>query len=180
MRRSMNLKHQQRGLSKLILIIIVVVLALVGTGAGLFFAGVFDSAPPAAQAGAEGEGAEGEATAEGEEGDAQAVSKVPKYLPIEPPIIVNFDKNGRAGYLQVTVQLMSYDGSDIDNAINNMPVIRNNLLLLFSAKKYDDIKDVAGKEKLRGEVLAEVNKIIASIAGKATFENVYFTSFVMQ
>ena len=60
------------------------------------------------------------------------------------------------------------------------PMIRNNLLILFSGQKAKTLRTIKGKEALRSAVLKEIQKILESELGKAEVEAVYFTSFVMQ
>jgi len=63
---------------------------------------------------------------------------------------------------------------------NHMPVIRNNLVLLFSSQTYDSVSTLEGKEALREEALTVIQKILEEETGDPGIEAVYFTSFVMQ
>ena len=60
------------------------------------------------------------------------------------------------------------------------PMIRNNLIMLFSRQHYADLIAPEGKEKLRAEALAEVQKVMQKETGEPVVEEVFFTSFVMQ
>ena len=61
-----------------------------------------------------------------------------------------------------------------------MPVIRNNLVMLFSSQTYKALMTVQGKEKLREQALREIQKVMEKETGEKVVDNVYFTSFVMQ
>lgn len=183
-----KLPARQAGLSKLLLLLIILVVIFLasGTALGLYFMGVFDSDGTEEVVAEEGEAEDGDA--EGDEvveAEAEAEAPVepvgpPIYIPLEPPLVVNFDRNGRVGFLQVNLQLMTRQPGLDQEVVNYLPVIRNNLLLMFGSKTYADIADRAGKEALRAEALAEVNRILSEGGVKGKIEELYFTGFVMQ
>jgi flagellar protein FliL len=148
---------------KWITIIIAVVLVIAGASAGAFLGPFFHSAPT-----------------------KKAVEKVvvkgpPIYLGLDPPFVVNFEADQSVRFLQITVEVMSRDQATLDLLKANDPVVRNDLLLLFGNQKYATISTSLGKEKLRGDSLEAVRKVVASSGGKPELvENIYFTSFVMQ
>lgn len=103
------------------------------------------------------------------------------YIGLDPPFVTNFEADENVRFLQLTVQVMTHDPATADLIKANDPVVRNDLLLLFSNQKYADIATSAGKEKLRSEALAAIRKVVAQNGGKPdNVEAVYFTSFVMQ
>jgi flagellar FliL protein len=61
-----------------------------------------------------------------------------------------------------------------------MPVIRNNLVMLFSSQTRQSIATREGKEQIRADAQAEVQKILQDRTGQPVIEALYFTSFVMQ
>jgi flagellar FliL protein len=75
---------------------------------------------------------------------------------------------------------MAHEQSAIDAVQKHMPVIRNNLMLLFSGQDYQVIRTREGKEALRARTLTEIQSILKQRTGKPGVEAVYFTSFVMQ
>ena len=93
---------------------------------------------------------------------------------------MNFEGNQKANYLQITMQLMTRTPGVVKILEEDDPLIRNNILLLFSGQKYDELSTLAGKEKLRAEVLKAVQQIVKTEFGKPAVEAVYFTSFIMQ
>jgi flagellar FliL protein len=102
------------------------------------------------------------------------------YLPIDPAFVVNFASQGKARFLQITVEVMSRDALVVDKITLHMPVIRNNLMLLFSNQTYDSVSTLEGKEALREEALEVIQQILEEETGDPGIEAVYFTSFVMQ
>jgi flagellar FliL protein len=103
------------------------------------------------------------------------------FLPLDPAFVVNFADQDSTRYLQVGVTVMTHDPDAIQAMKDSDPVIRNALVMLFSAQTYAGLSDTAGKEKLQSQALAAVRKIVADKTGKpATVDALYFTSFVMQ
>ena len=148
---------------RLIILIIVALLVLGGGGAGLYAAFGPKHAPADKSA------------------EQAAEKKKPElFLPLDPAFVVNFRDDQSARYLQVGVTLMSHEQSALDAAKEAQPVIRNQLLLLFSGQSYTSLIDAAGKEKLQAQALAAVQKIVQERTGKPGIDALYFTSFVMQ
>jgi flagellar FliL protein len=77
------------------------------------------------------------------------------------------------------MEIMAHDQKAIDSVQKNIPLIRNNLLLLMSNRNYQSLMSRDGKEKLRAEALAEV-KDVQKKQGGGDVDDVLFTSFVVQ
>lgn len=103
----------------------------------------------------------------------------PLYTPLNPPMIVNF-ANDPTGFLQVEIQVMARDKHIIDVVKANEPAVRNALLMLFAGKTREDVTTREGKEKLREEVLSEVQHVIEPYTEDGSVEDVYFTSLIAQ
>lgn len=150
---------------------------------GLFIAGVLPGGgdQSADSATEDGEDEEGDEEGDGEEGDEEEEASSPAvYLPIDPAFVVNFASQGKARFLQITVEVMTRDETVPDKVKLHMPVIRNNLMLLFSTQTFDNVSTLEGKESLREESLEVVQQILEEETGDPGIEAVYFTSFVMQ
>lgn len=109
--------------------------------------------------------------------------KTPHYLTLDPPFIVNFVHRGSLRYLQLSLDLMYNDASVIGRIEQQMPEVRNDLILLFSSQDFETLSTLEGKEKLRADVLLAVNKAIdvdPANPGPAAGGEVYITNFVMQ
>ncbi|WP_329742675.1 flagellar basal body-associated FliL family protein [Dyella sp. A6] len=121
----------------------------------------------------------------GAAGGATAQAAAPKpqpamYLPLDPPFVVNFQTKQSPSYLQVGVTLMAHDAAAIKAAKDADPVVRNALVMLFSAQSATDLATTAGKQKLRAEALKAVQKVVQERLGRPGIDALYFTSFVMQ
>lgn len=150
---------------KIALIIIIPLLLISSTVAGLYLGGVFSGSK---------NGEEGH-DEQGKEVIAPAI-----YISLDPAFVVNFAEGSRARFLQVSVEVMTRDNQVEQHIRTHMPVIRNNLLLLFSSQTYELVSTLEGKESLREEALNVVQRILEEETGDPGVESVYFTSFVMQ
>ena len=105
----------------------------------------------------------------------------PLFLGLDPPFVVNFDAEQAVRFLQIAVQVETRDPATIELLKTNDPVVRNDLLLLFSNQKYATLSTRDGKEALRNQALEAVRHVVAGAGGHPErLEAVYFTSFVMQ
>ncbi len=121
-----------------------------------------------------------ESTAKGK-AKAKAEPKAPPiYQAFDPPLVVSFQDQGSMRFLQVTVEVMGRDEGTIKAVQTHMPVIRNNLLNIFSGHGFADLISRDGKEAMRKECLTEVQRILKENTGKPGVEDLYFTSFVVQ
>jgi flagellar FliL protein len=126
--------------------------------------GVITPIVPVAAAGHEGEHAEPKASV---------------YYAIDPPLVVNFEDGSAVRFLQITMEVMAHDQKAIDSLQKNIPMIRNNLLLLMSNRNYQTLMSREGKEQLRAEALAEIRAVQKKQGGEDV-DDVLFTSFVVQ
>ena len=115
-------------------------------------------------------------SAHGEEGGGEH-SVV--YYPIDPPLVVNFEDGSVVRFLQITMEVMAHDQKVIDSVQKNIPLIRNNLLLLMSNRNYQSMMSREGKEKLRQEALTEI-RAVQKKEGGPDIDDLLFTSFVVQ
>jgi flagellar FliL protein len=111
----------------------------------------------------------------GEEGGGKASV----FYAIDPPLVVNFEDGSVVRFLQITMEVMAHDPKVIESVTKNLPLIRNNLLLLMSNRNYQSMMSRDGKESLRKEALAEVNNVQKKQGGDP-IDDLLFTTFVVQ
>ena len=121
-----------------------------------------------AEAKAEG-GGHGAAGAPGGAGAAT------NMFPLEP-FIVNIYDGQELRYLKVKVELEMANPAVKAELDARLAPIRDAVLVLLSTKTLQEIQDVQGKNQLKDEILAAINKNIPP--GKIA--KVYFTDFVVQ
>ena len=102
------------------------------------------------------------------------------YEPMAPAFVVNFNANGRQRYMQVSVTLQARDPADLKALMVHIPVIRNNLVMLFSGQTFDDLATPVGQEILRQKTTASVQEVAQKELGKVVIDQALFTNFVLQ
>ncbi|NOY63144.1 MAG: flagellar basal body protein FliL [Gammaproteobacteria bacterium] len=164
-------KKGMSGMTIAVIVLAVLLLVAVSMGATLFFTGALSGG---------GKEVASDAAAEHGSVEGEASKSDPIFYKLDPPFVVNFNSEGKARYLQVMMEVMARDQSAIDDVEVYTPVIRNNLVLLLSTQDYATVNSREGKQKIREEVLAEIQAILEEQTGEPGIEQVYFTSFVMQ
>jgi len=102
------------------------------------------------------------------------------YEPLSPAFVVNFKQNGRDRYMQVSITLQARDKVALDALKVHMPVIRNNLVMLFSGQAFETLSTPIGQEMLRQKATASVQEVAQKEVGKPVIDQLLFTNFVLQ
>jgi flagellar FliL protein len=97
-----------------------------------------------------------------------------------PAFVVNFNQNGRQRYMQVSITMLARNQADLDALKVHMPVIRNNLVMLFSGQDFATLASPVGQEMLRQKATASVQEVAQKELGKVVIEQLLFTNFVLQ
>ena len=124
-----------------------------------------------------------EKTSDTKQKEDKAKHKEPKiavYYKFDPPFVVNIQGQTSTRFLQITLEAMTYDQAVTTEIDQSMPVIRNNILLLLSSLTYEEVASLDGKQKLREDILKEIQNVLKEKIGKPGVEEVYLTSIVMQ
>ncbi len=171
-------KPKQKSNLLLILLLVMTTLLLltVSVAATLYFTGAFDQK----QAVAAEEDSASDQAAENKGKKGKKELGPPVYVQLGDPMVVNFVVDNQIRYLQVQMEVMTRKAELADKIQVHMPLIRNNLLLMFSDLDYATISSFSGKQKIRAEALAEVQSIMKEQEGDPAVEELYFTTFVMQ
>ena len=104
----------------------------------------------------------------------------PVYFDLKPAFTVNLAPDDAVGFLQVSMQVLTFSADVAADMEKHKPLIRNNLMLLFGHQKSVELRAPEGKEKLQKEALAVVQSIIDESGSGGEVDNVFFTTFVMQ
>ncbi|MFS2159123.1 flagellar basal body-associated protein FliL [Pseudomonas sp. Pseusp122] len=155
-----------KGKLKLIIAAVVAFLLAIGlsVGATWYFVHKADSKPdPAAVAAAE------------------ANAKHPAvFEALTPAFVVNFNSGGRTRYMQVSITMLARNAADLEALKVHMPVIRNNLVMLFAGLPFEQLSTPIGQEMLRQKATASVQEVAQKELGKTVIEQLLFTNFVLQ
>ncbi len=162
-----------------IIIIALVVLVMMGASIGgtLYFLGGSDEEMVAEEDDATGDSKQKKKKKKAEKnGEPEMVI----YHAFEPAFVVNFEDKGVVRFLQIGLSVMTYDEAVTASLKQHDPVIRNNLVLLFSSQSFKDLSSREGKEKLRAETLKEIQSVLKKYTDDKGVEEAFFTSFVIQ
>lgn len=108
-------------------------------------------------------------------GGAEGAPVAGTVFPLEP-FIVNIYDGQEVRYLKVKVEF-EMSGPEVKPEVElRQAPLRDAILVLLTTKTLQEIQDLQGKNQLREEILASVNKILPP--GKVT--RIYFTDFVVQ
>jgi len=164
------------GMMKIILLVVAVLLVIgIAVGATVFLMGGDDKAQ-----GDDTEQLDGEDVADTAEVAKPVKHGNPIYVALNPAFVVNFENQDKVSFLQVDIQVMTYDSAVEDALKIHMPVVRNELLLLLGGKQYHEINTREGKRQLSQEAIKAIQKVLKDAGAPSSVEALYFTSFVMQ
>ena len=104
------------------------------------------------------------------------------YYAIPEPFTINFLNQSRhkVRYLQIKVSLKSTDADAIKGAKQNLPMIQDALLDLFSDQSYDQANSIEGRILLQQDTLKTIQAILKEETDNDAIDAVYFTSFILQ
>ena len=129
------------------------------------------------------EGAENKTAAKAEGGghgaaatkEGGAAGTAANIFPLEP-FIVNIYDGQELRYLKVKVEMEMASPAVKAELDGRLAPIRDAILVLLSSKTMQDIQDIQGKNQLKEDIMAAVNKHIPP----GLIAKIYFTDFVVQ
>lgn len=172
-------EKKKSGNMLLIIIIIVLVLVLLIGGAVAFLmmsnndaaAEAAHSAPQAQMA----EGAHGDEDGGASYASHGSMTEVGLMYPLDTFTVNLLSESGRR-YLKVEMNL-EIEGEELSPELDTKkPIFRDIIIRILSSKSLEEISTIKGKEKLKEQIVEELNMRLKD--GKV--KNVYFTDFVVQ
>ncbi|CAI8844175.1 flagellar FliL protein [Pseudomonas sp. IT-P44] len=153
-----------KGKIKLIIVIVVALLLAIGlsVGATWFFMHSAQSKPAAVVE------------------TAPAGKQPAVFEQMAPAFVANYNQNGRQRFMQVSITMQGRNQADLEALKVHMPVIRNNLVMLFSGQDFATLASPVGQEMLRQKATASVQEVAQKELGKVVIEQLLFTNFVLQ
>ena len=104
----------------------------------------------------------------------------PSYVDLKPAFTVNLAPEDPVGFLQISIQVLTFNDDVAEDLEKHKPLIRNNLLVLFGKQSSAELRVAEGKERLQKSALDTVQTVINKHGSGGEVDNVFFTSFVMQ
>jgi flagellar FliL protein len=158
-----DLDEEKGGSKKLIIIIALVV--LIAGGAGAFFL----------------LGGDENKKSNDESSKKESVEiKEAIYVRVPNAITANLAGKRRSRTVQIKIAFLVRTKSEQENVKMHMPQLKNDVLMLVSQKKVEQLRLPDGRKQLQKEALETVQATLSQLVGEPTIERVLFVSFVMQ
>ena len=100
-----------------------------------------------------------------------------EYLEMSPKFTVNLDKRNK--YLVVNVQLMVEGKDYVEKVKKYLPVLRHELIMLYSGRPVAELQTMKQREALRQETKKVITKTLDSHSNSDGFRDVFFTEFLV-
>lgn len=112
---------------------------------------------------------------------ASSAQKALMFYALDPPFVANFEGSQAFRFLQVSVRIATRSDETFALLKSQEPIVRNDLLMLFSQQDAEKLSLAAGKQALREQAIKTVRQSVKQAGGSPeTVETVLFTSLVMQ
>lgn len=103
------------------------------------------------------------------------------YFTLAPDLTTNFVTTGKKlGYIQIRVDILVANNSELPNLEYNNPQIRNALVEVLGQQPEQRIKSLSGREEIRKECLTVINEILLAETGKTLAVDLLFTKYIYQ
>ena len=102
------------------------------------------------------------------------------FISLNPPIIVNIMDGQHVRHMQVIIEIKLIDPAMSPKIDLHKGPIRHELILMLSTQSAKTIATSQGKEQLRKDALAAVQKVMQELEGDPIIEALYFTNFIIQ
>ncbi|WP_437879460.1 flagellar basal body-associated protein FliL [Pseudomonas sp. LRF_L74] len=116
---------------------------------------------------------------EKKEGEGAEVDKV-AYYSLVPALVGNFGAGPKLKFFKADIALQ-VKGADAEKIVEHHdPLIRNQLVMLFSQQTEETMNGQDGKEKLRQEALKQVQDVLNQEEGKPVVDDLLFNNLIIQ
>ena len=114
--------------------------------------------------------------------EAQEGGDKVSYISLSPPFVGNYGLDGSARLKVYKADIsLRVTGADAARAVKaNDPLIRNQLVALFTQQTTEAMGSIEGKEKLRQEALKQTQQVMNDETGKPVVEDLLFNNLIIQ
>jgi len=113
------------------------------------------------------------------EGEGKEAPKI-IYVGIVPALVGNYSSGMKMKFYKADISL-KVTGSEAEDKVKyHEPLIRNQLVLLFSQQTDETLGSMDSKEKLRQEALKQVQQVLEQEEGKPYVEDLLFNNLILQ
>lgn len=120
------------------------------------------------------------ANEEKKEGEGEGAAPQVIYHSLTPALVGNFGAGPKLKYYKADVALR-VTGADAEAKVtHHEPLIRNQLVMLFSQQTEESLATPDAKEKLRQEALKQVQQVLSDEEGQPLVEDLLFNNLILQ
>ena len=117
---------------------------------------------------------------EDKEDAEKAAAPVVAYVTLVPALVGNFGEGPKLKFYKADLSLR-VSGADIEAKIkHHEPLIRNQLVMLFSQQTEEAMAAPGSREILRAEALKQVQDVMTQEEGKPLVEDLLFNNLIIQ
>jgi flagellar FliL protein len=102
------------------------------------------------------------------------------YHTLEPALVGNYGNGPKLKYYKADVALRVSSAEAEAKVEHHEPLIRNQLVMLFSQQSEGDLALPEAKEKLRQEALKQVQQVLTEEEGSPLVEDLLFNNLILQ
>ncbi len=115
-----------------------------------------------------------------EEPAEDAVATQTLYYALTPAMVGNYGSGERLKYYKADVALRISSKEVEDRVKHHEPLIRNQLVMLFSQQTDETLSGPEAKEQLRQEALRQVREVLEQEEGKPLVDDLLFNNLIIQ
>ena len=110
----------------------------------------------------------------------EGVAPVVSYVTLVPALVGNFGEGPKLKFYKADLSLR-VTGADVEAKVkHHEPLIRNQLVMLFSQQTEQAMAAPGARETLRAEALKQVQEILTQEEGKPLVEDLLFNNLIIQ
>lgn len=115
-----------------------------------------------------------------EGGEEESAAPKVAYYSLVPALVGNFGSGPKLKFYKADIALR-VTGSEAEEKVeHHEPLIRNQLVMLFSQQSDANMGDEAAKEQLRQEALKQVQEVLTQEEGQPIVEDLLFNNLIIQ
>lgn len=103
------------------------------------------------------------------------------YYEMKPYFITNLSSTGnKINYIKVKIVLVVNDSRDTPLLEKHDPILRDTIVTILGAAKYDELKLPSGRDKLLDNVKESLIKVSDECIGRRVLKKVLFSEYLIQ
>lgn len=112
-------------------------------------------------------------------GEGEQQEKLPdmEYLEMKPKFTVNLAEKRK--YMMINVQLLIEGEKEIEKVKKHMPLLRHELIMLYSGMSVDEVQTMDQRAALRLKTKRTISDALDKYENSDGFRDVFFTEFLV-